>query len=174
MSAGVTVPPHSPCTLARVHHFPGGSEISGQTLNETFPDFLQGECKDLLLWPMCHVISRLIHQRSHQNLCFPAVATVFKPYLFDMPIIQCHSSYPLKLFSFLPWSYSRSFSFLPMSGIFVFAEGLEHCCLHASASTRGLKTLLRKLFPIHSSPLLFVIFLYSGGQFGCVFSFLCC
>lgn len=92
----------------------------------------------------------------------PAVVTVFKPYLFHIPL-QCHSSQPLKVFSFLPWSYSRNFSFLSMSGIFVFAAGLEHCCLHASASTRGLKAVLRKLFPIHSSPLLFVIFFCTQG-----------
>lgn len=66
------------------------------------------------------------------------------------------------------------FSFLSMSDIFVFAAGLEHHCLHVSASTWGLKAVLRKLFPIHSSPLLFAIFLYSGGQFGYIFSFLCC
>lgn len=110
---------------------------------------------------------------SHQTLCFPAVATVFKPYLFYIPI-QCHSFQPLKVFSFLPWSYSRSFSFLSLYGIFVFTTGLEHGCLRASASAPSLQAVLRKLFPIHSSPLLFVIFLYSGGQFGYIFSFLCC
>lgn len=53
---GSQLPPHSPCTLAKVHHFPGGSEISGQALNETFPDFLQGECRNLLLLPQCAML----------------------------------------------------------------------------------------------------------------------
>lgn len=108
---------------------------------------------------------------SHQTLCFPAVVTGFTPYLFHIPA-QCHSSQPLKVFQFLPWSYSRSFSFLSMSGIFVFAAGLEHCCLHASASTQGLKAILRKPFPIHSSPLLFVIsFCTQGGSLVIFFPF---
>lgn len=73
------------------------------------------------------------------------------------------------VFSFLPWSYSRRFSFLSTSvfGIFVFAPGSDHHYPRSQGCSQEMFS-WEHVAPCFCPPPC------PGGQFCYIFSFLCC